>query len=201
VIQKPSLWHIAYGEDLLDTTRSGDSLDSVLPDCAAIYMWKRRLRPPRTALVNATHLLEWCLDLTRTPIGEIRDVSLSHFLHINSLELSGLGLPESKHGDLKQFLQTPKNRLWLAKALDELSIHTPALYVGESGCLPERIAQHIGGQSPFGAKVEESSLLDWASLNLYYCDLGSGTGSKKQRTALEYMITQLTVAGMTARPG
>ena len=153
------------------------------------------------ALADPGAFLDWCTRLAETPIGEVHGVSLSHFLKVNSVQLCGGGLPPVKILGLEKFLTPAPNRLWLSKLLDDLTIQAPALYVGEADRLPDRVTQHIRGETGFGIQVNESDQLDWPILNLYYCDLGTGRVPKDQLTALEYLVALIGIAGMTARPG
>lgn len=146
-------------------------------------------------------LLEWLDGAANVPFGEVRERRLSHYLKVGSLQLSGGGLPDDKRRTFASFLKNSKNRRWVAEFLADLSGHSPALYVGETGRLPMRVLQHLRSETDFGIFIEKSTL-DWSQLRLFYVNLGSASPDEKPtRTALEYLAATLTIAGRTSRPG
>ena len=90
----------------------------------------------------------------------------------------------------------------MQRFLSELAPMSVGLYVGETLNLPSRVKQHLDGETDFGELVSENPMLDWASLDLHYCDLGPPSpDSTEIRKTVEYLTAVMTVAGFTKRPG
>lgn len=91
----------------------------------------------------------------------------------------------------------------MTEYLSELSAHLPALYVGETDNLQQRVKQHIAGDSQFGAQIAAMEELDWRMMSLFYVKVDNQNldFAAAARKSLEYVTTSLTIAGFTSRPG
>lgn len=197
------LWASQPGETLYDALRIDERIDDLIPGKPAVYMWKRTLRPGIVARSDASAFIDWIDKLCSSPYGRIVDTQLNHFLAIQSIELAGRGLSKDKREYLRSFLSEERARRWMAEFLAGLDSHLPSLYVGETGNLVTRVAEHIEGQSNFGKIVNASTQLDWADLTLHYCVVRATdeTASKVARQTLEYLTSTVTVAGFSQRIG
>lgn len=197
----PDTWAHVRGADLQEAFDSG-TLQAELPSVQAIYMWKWSLEALEHELSDPDSALAWLMTLTSIPAGRILGLRLNHFLRIDEAHLGGCGLPPSKVGVFRQFLQKSKNRRWLHRYLRDLAAHAPALYVGETGNLPVRTRSHLAGNTDFGEMVSGSPVLDWSKLDFYYCQLGEASDNSSEfRKSIEYLTAVLTLAGFTSRPG
>lgn len=197
----PGSWQVARGETLLELQQSGE-LRSELPVCSAVYLWKWNLRPRGTDATTPSSISTWISFLLDTPRGDVQDARLGHFLRINSIEITGPQLDQRKKRVLEVFAEKRANRQWLRHYIEDLASHSTTLYTGETGNLPLRIHQHIGGDTDFGKTVTEHPSLAWEALDLHYYNLGEPTsGPTEIRKALEYVTAIITLSGYTRRPG
>ncbi|WP_139363085.1 hypothetical protein [Gordonia sp. IITR100] len=197
------LWASQPGEALYDALRVDEGIDDLIPRTPAVYMWKRTLRPDIVARSDPSAFIEWIDKLCSSPYGQIIDTQLNHFLAVQSIELSGRGLSKDKRGYLRTFLSDERARRWMTEFLAGLDNHLPSLYVGETGNLVTRVAEHIEGQSSFGQIINTSTQLDWRDLTLHYCIVRATDelASKVARQTLEYLTSTVTVAGFSQRIG
>lgn len=207
--QAVARWTRVRGTELTESFDGEQVEDVVVPDAQAIYCWKRNLKPPASALLTAQTLIEWITDRIEAPSALVENRPLAHFAVLERLVLRGAPLSEEKLGELESFLGSKKNRHWMQGFLDDLSSHTPPLYVGESRRLRERVGEHLRGESGFGKKMLDSAV-KWDELDFYFCRLSQGPESsdpqlRKQstahRTMLEMLATSLTIAGYVDRRG
>lgn len=196
-----SFWKTAAGDFLFTLHLDGD-IRSEIPQCEALYLWKRNFRPEGYELHSEAAFIQWLNRILTCPYGETRSVRLTHFLEVGSIKLSGPKLDSDKQRLLHAFIQSPKNRRWLMRYLEAVAVHSPALYVGETGNLQNRVTQHLRAQTDFGTYVDGAEELGWRDLDLHYCRVGDPTeSSSESRKTLEYLTSVLTIAGYTKRPG
>jgi len=201
--QQTSLWHSESGADLLELYNAAEPLSTLLPNCAAVYMWKLALRPGILQKASPDEYVTWLDRLCRIPLGRVADSQLSHYLRVSNIEIRGRGLPEAKKHFFRKFLSPPPARKWMTEYINELSIHLPAIYVGETENLQQRITQHLAGDSQFGAQIRETPELAWDMLKLYFVKVENADAefAAVARRSLEYLTSSLTIAGFTIRPG
>ena len=196
------IWAVAHGVDLVELYDSGQSFESALPATPAVYLWKLNIRASIAESAESLSMTNWLDRLCKLPLGRSHGVRVGHFLTLGDIELRGNGLPPDKKASFQNFLTKPANRRWLLGYLDELSAHMPALYVGETERLPQRVREHVAGASVFGAQVSEDPDLSWEALDLWYAPISAcGEQAVKARRSLEYLSTIMTLAGFTRRPG
>ncbi len=192
-------WELLNAGELVEALDE-QRLDELLEKRSAIYVWKKTLQDSRRILADGQSLIDWIDHLLSTPHSIVNDKHISPHIHFRSIELKSQPATAHARQILRHWAADRKNRHWLNAYLRSLSQHTPALYVGETGNLQRRIAEHLRGQTDFGALVEER--LSWNFLDLYYFDLGNeGPEDSQLRKAIEYITNSITFAGYTKRPG
>ncbi|WP_156752892.1 GIY-YIG nuclease family protein [Mycobacterium sp. 1245801.1] len=201
--QQNHLWQSESGADLLDLYNGAEPLATLLPKCAAVYMWKLALAPGILQKADPDEYTTWLDRLCTIPLGRVADSQLSHYLRLSNVEIRGRGLPEPKKQFFRKFLSPNSARKWMTEYINELSAHLPALYVGETENLQQRITQHLSGESQFGAQVREAPELSWKMLRLYFVRIENRDSefATAARRSLEYLTSSLTIAGFTIRPG
>jgi predicted GIY-YIG superfamily endonuclease len=197
------LWQSESGTELLELFDGGESLGTLLPKCPAVYMWKLSLSPTVLQRSDAEEYTTWLDELCSLPLGRVLDTQISHFLRLSEVEIRGRGLTDEKKNFFRKFLAAGASRRWMTEYIAELSAHLPALYVGETENLQQRITQHIAGDSQFGLQVKSDAALSWRTMQLYYAEIAhkDATFAIAARRSLEYLTSSLTIAGFTTRPG
>jgi hypothetical protein len=205
--RSPIQWTRVRGDELVEGFNGERVEDGLVPEVQALYCWKRAFRAPSGATASAETLLEWIEEIIAEPTAAIEHRELTHYAVLEKLVLRGAPLSEDKAETLRDFLGPPQNRRWMKGFLDSLVEHAPPLYVGQTGRLPHRVAEHMKGESGFGEKVEASGT-NWTDLDLFYLPLGQAratddtqSSSMQKRTALEMLMTSLTIAGFVDRRG
>lgn len=202
-------WHRVRGTELVEAFDGEQVEDIVVPDAQAIYCWKRSLRPPQIALLTAKTLMEWIDTRIAAPSALVENRPLAHFAVLERMVLRGTPLSPDKLAVLETFLSSKANRIWMRGFLDDLTGHTPPLYVGESRRLRERVGEHMRGETGFGQKMLGAHV-GWEELEFFYCQLSAGSEpedpqlqkrAQAQRTMLEMLTTSLTIAGYVDRRG
>jgi hypothetical protein len=195
-------WQLVSGNDLFDLYQSGESLDTLLPQVSAVYMWKLRLMHDDLVAYDPSLTLRHVLRLTTTPQGRTPLAPASHGLMSLGLEVCGHGLTPPQRKTLTKFLAKPANNRWMISYLRDLEQHLPALYVGETGNLPKRVKDHLAALTDFGRSIAKEPRLTWAGLNFFYISLGDATDVENaMRKTIEYFTAVLTVSAFTRRPG
>lgn len=202
---EPSLVSIdgqALSEALIDTNFD------LVPDCQAVYFWRRNLVPPPHVVANANQFAQWIQKEVQIPYAKVNRKSLSHFLALPSFDVGGGVLTEEKIASLTLWLNSVKRRTWTKDFLAQLTELTPPLYVGEAGNLRARVRQHLQGQTDFARTLTEGLRLKWEDVILCYFRLAKAQEGgneedehKNHRTLLELVAARLVVAGCTSRPG
>ncbi|MBE1548132.1 hypothetical protein GGC64_002140 [Mycobacterium sp. OAS707] len=198
-----TLWQSESGAELLDLYNGAEPLSVLLPKSAAVYMWKLSLTPGILQKTDPDEYTTWLDSLCSLPLGRIVDSQLSHYLRLSKVEIRGRGLPEQKKQFFRKFLSPPSARKWMTEYISELSGQLPALYVGETENLQQRVTQHLSGDSQFGAQVREIPELNWNMMRLYFVKIDNKDAdfAAVARRSLEYLTSTLTIAGFTTRPG
>jgi hypothetical protein len=197
-------WNPIQGNELEDAFDRGE-LKEVLPNCQAIYMWRRNLVLPKFILSDQSKLYEWIETSLNIPIAQIVNKELSHYATIESLTIGGLGLSNDKAETLKDMIKKPNNRKFLRDFLRSFGEMVPPLYVGETNTLVRRIKEHLNGDTGLKEVIVDALGLDWKDVDLWYLNLGPSAEntitSKNRRTLLEMMSTRFTIAGWVKRTG
>ena len=79
--------------------------------------------------------------------------------------------------------------------LEEVALHLPALYVGESGNLLRRVREHLHGESQFGSTVAEDPDLSWIDLDLFYWELSEASEKRPAPQSDRISNTAVTIGG------
>lgn len=195
-------WQACKGAVLLNAVESGESLKPYISDGGGVYFWKVRFRPEPWESSDAASMVAWINRLTSGICGRSETRALSHILQIPRVEIRGRGLNLEKSQYLLEFLKSSNSRRWLAEYVESLERFAPTLYVGETGDLQRRAAEHIRHLTDFGLNVQESEELSWEYLNFHYLVLRDfDSKPERLRKSVEYISAALTIAGLTKRPG
>ena len=188
------------GSDLLHAFQSAGRVD-LLPEQAAIYLWKIRVMP-NVARRDGQGLINHIERIAKLPQGRLRNVPLGRGLTIEEFLIGGTGLNERKRADFIELVRTANGATFVWKYLMFLQSQVPAIYVGETGDLPRRIREHIEGSTDFGRTVNSDPVLTWDDLILEVVRMGDvGDDGVPSRRALEYLATLMTISSYTQRPG
>ena len=194
-------WLRVRGEDLVEGYESG-SLADLLPERSAIYLWKRNLRCTSNEMATAESMTAWLARQVQTANGRVDGSRVSHFAYVKEFELRPGELKEERQKLFMDYFKRRNSRRYMARYMKEVATHLPALYVGESGNLLRRVAQHIHGDSQFGTTITEHSDLSWIDLDLFYWELDEADDNDNElRKAIELVTTAVTIGGFTRRPG
>lgn len=202
-----SRWEIVSGADLSDAYERQGTLSDLLPKAAGIYLWRRALQIPRTALTSSLAFTKWLNTAMQTPIAEVRDHRASHFAVIDRLTIRGANLTSTKLRQFHQLMATRKKREWLAGYIRDLSYSTPPLYCGETRNLRQRIREHLAGETGFSQRIQNPDLsLSWSDLDLVFLrldhlQLTDDAQHSELRKLLELLTTAFSVAGYVSRRG
>ena len=199
-------WEFVSGGEIEDTYIRQASLHDLVPDCEAIYLWRRELSAPGSALRDGTAFTRWLDSTMQVPTGEVCGQPLSHFVMLDQLTIQGRGLTPEKRRQLASFTNRPTARRWLARYIRSLSQFSPPLYCGETSDLVQRTRDHVGGETGFGQRVQQNKAPPWRELELAYYVLSDSRNdddlrAKQRRTLLEVVTTSFAVAGYVARRG
>jgi hypothetical protein len=170
----------------------------------AIYLWKRSFRPQVSDLTDSVAFMEWLRRVITAPVAQMEQLRVAHFLTIQGISLSGELTDEKIHW-LSDFTKRRENRDIIVHFLKSLAVQAPALYVGETKNASTRIVEHLEARTLFGTQISESNDLNWSDLEFHYLPVKTSNpespSAKQFRTALELIAANVTIAGMTKRPG
>ena len=199
-------WSKFYATDLKENYEKTGSLTDSIDRTAGVYFWKLRLRPD--CHWGDTHALQEHLErITELPQGRLGRVPLSRGVSIEGLRMGGSGLSTDKLTGLRELCQSSTQARWLIKFLTDLEDRTPALYCGEAGDIPHRLAEHLAGRTGFGREVENDSELEWSDLLVEIISTDSEPSEEKKRSAtahrrsIEHLGTLMTASMFTKRAG
>lgn len=199
-------WHFVPGDELEASLAKQRPLSELLPDCPAIYLWRRSPNVPPHVQSSGKAFADWLDEMMQTPMGEVRNQRLAHFAIIHHLSLQSAGLTDIKKLQLAGPVWTPKRRRWLAEYIRQLRQFSPPLYCGETGNLAARTKDHLSGDTGFGQQVHRDSLLSWSNLELAYHKIDkvqpkTEKEAKEFATLVELITTALAVSGYVSRRG
>jgi hypothetical protein len=201
-------WQRCSARELEQAITQNLSLQGLIDDCQAIYIWRRCLTPPVALLDNPASLCRWIELMTSKPFGLIENKVLTQFATLKNLALGGSGLSSDKVDSLKRYVAKPAGRRFFANFIRELSPFCPPIYVGETNNVRRRVQEHILGLTDLKETVEQKLSLTWTDLDFYYLGLGTleaeGSDSltkKELRTLLEMITSQMIFAACVKRSG
>jgi hypothetical protein len=194
-------WKSYTADQVLDFR---DPVEQLIEPGPAIYLWKRSFRPQVSDLTDSVAFMGWLRRVITAPVAQMEQIRVAHFLTIQGISLSGELTDEKIHW-LSDFTKRPENKELIVHFLKALAVQAPALYVGETKNASKRIVQHLEGETLFGIQINESKDLNWSDLEFHYLPLKTSNpespSAKQFRTALELIAANVTIAGMTKRPG
>ena len=194
-------WTSIDGETLLAELESKGTLKDILPNIAAVYIWRLRLRPS-VNVHDKAGLVQHIRRVAQLPQGRVTDLDMSRSLRLEAMVFGGTGLPEAKIQTLEHMIGSASGARFIWDFLSDLESRIPALYAGESGRLPSRIADHIRGKTGFGYAVGREPVLGWSDLVCEFVRTGEANDDESSnRKALEYLTTILTISNYTQRAG
>ena len=205
----PDEWRVVEGNELEEALRRPKGIEECLDRCQAVYVWRRRLRPPARVLTSRGAFVEWVEQVTAVPVGLIRDVDLTHYARLESLRIGGRGLTTEKRDTLSAWAGVPDVRRKLARFVQSLAAFTPPLYVGETDNTHRRVAEHLAGHTALREALERLKL-EWWDVDFWYWRIGESpandetadpAAAKARRTLLELIATRLALAPFVERPG
>ena len=200
-------WDFVAGADLDNAYVGQSSLSDLVPNCSAIYLWRRAFRVPRPALRSGDAFLAWLDTAMQAPTAEVHDRRLSHFAVVDQLTIRGSGITQTKREQFGDLIARPKAREWLATYIRAASAFSPPLYCGETTHLAQRTREHLSGETGFGQRIQQQNVdAPWADLELAFCRLDSVRLKDEARAAqlrklLEIITTAFSLAGYVSRRG
>jgi hypothetical protein len=193
-------WIKVTGPELLEGLERG--FEGLVPGRSGIYMWKLAVSS-RLPFLSGRSMLDHIDSRCGSPMAKTEG-HLGNFVEIQELTVAGKALPKSKR-DLLQDRANPAMMHWMNSFLGSLEDFTPSLYVGETGQLDTRVAQHLNLDTNFGKKVDQEPALSWVDLDFHYCELedtfGEGDVATQLRRSLEWVATMTSVSGYVERAG
>ena len=177
-----------------------------LPATPGIYIWRRIFVLPEIDDHSLDEVGKFFADQASHPVAVFNSTRIaaaggpttvrSNYLLMQRISV-GAGVVEAE--DLRP--DSIQEALWLsgvaASAMREQ--FGPVLYVGQSKDLRQRIQQHLAGASGLLSRLSDCGL-SFKDVALYYYETPEGT-SDEARLRLEKLLTHLTGAPLTRRPG
>ena len=200
-------WEFVSGADLEDAYVRQIPLSELVPDSAAIYIWRRLLRVPPDALQSSEALMTWLEDAMQAPKAEVHNRRLSHFAVLDQLTIRGAGMTQTKKQQFGPLTSTYKAREWFAKYVQSVSGFSPPLYCGETADLSQRTRDHLSGDTHFGKRITTNTVeATWSDLELGFCNLETlrfrtEERATKLRQLLELVTTAFALSGYVSRRG
>lgn len=200
-------WEFVSGADLEDAYVRQIPLSELVPDSSAIYIWRRLLQVPPSALQSSEALMTWLDDAMQAPNAEVHDRRLSHFAVLDHLTIRGSGITQTKRQQFGPLTSTHKARDWLAKYVQGVGRFSPPLYCGETSDLSQRSRDHLSGDTDFGKRIKNGAVeASWPDLELGFCSLGtlrfpSEERATQLRQLLELVTTAFALSGYVSRRG
>lgn len=177
-----------------------------IPATSGIYIWRRIFVLPdineysldevgKFFADQASHPVA-VFDLTRVaPAGNSTTVR-SNYLRMHQVSV-GAGMVAAE--DLRPASVDEANWISEIAASAMREQFGPVLYVGQSGDLRQRIQQHLAGASGLRRRLTECGL-SFRDVALYFYETPTDA-SDEARLRLEVLLTHLTGAPFTRRPG
>jgi hypothetical protein len=183
------------GLELEERLASG-TLDTIIPSATAgLYVWCRRIAPRPDSLHSARTFVDWIEKACSKPVGFVAG-TLRHMGSV-SLTLGGGALGGDKQSALREWSKVRANREALRGLL--LSIdYSFVVYVGETEDLLDRVVQHLTAKTHFGKRVQDWGH-QWRDFGLRFAPVAGI--SSTERTAIERLISVVTIAPGTSRSG
>ena len=200
-------WEFVSGADVEDAYVRQTPLADLVPDSPAIYIWRRILHVPPSALQSSDALLTWLDDAMQAPNAEVHNRRVSHFAVLDQLTIRGAGMTQTKKRQFGALTSTYKARDWVAKYVQSVSRFSPPLYCGETADLSQRTRDHLSGDTDFGKRITKNTVeATWSDLELGFCSLATlriptEERATKLRQLLELMTTAFSLSGYVSRRG
>lgn len=190
-----------------------------VPATPGIYAWRRIIPRDDNALKSPEEAVRWITHAVQSPIFRGGPIDLTSgasddadskrrrrmrrgFATIESLQIGGGHLPDSKRSHLHNIVKNDRSREYLYRLLRESSDqYGPILYVGsatKTGGLRQRITQHVQERTSF-AKRLKSAGIPLASMRVHVLPLPAVNATTIE--LLEALLTHLLLAPLSVRAG
>ena len=189
-------WLSFSGPELISILESDLNLTGTVPSSPGVYMWKLNPGAGNLSYSKPDGIIDRLKKITTASQGRVE--RNSHHSIRSEVDIAGNGL-QGKQDLLSRLVYQKENAKWLIGIMESLSVHLPSLYVGQSGDLATRIAEHVKGNSDFSDRLIAEGAYSFEDLIVYILVMEGA--SKEVREAIEHVISVITIAGFTKRVG
>lgn len=197
-------WTKVPGDELVDALSNG-TLVEILPQCSALYVWKRRITVPSYALSSDQDFTKWISGVVEQKSGGISSCELAHCVTLHGLTIGGGRLTPEKERTLTWLASKRKARTYIANVVESLTEVAPPIYVGNANNLCVRMKQHLTDATDLSDYLRDTLELDWRDLELNFLLLdkkpAESNDSKKVQEFLELVSQRVLAPIGTKRPG
>ena len=198
------VWKTQDATELVEAIDS-ESLDDLLQDRPAVYLWRRRFSAPSGCISDAKTCESWISEVSSQPLGRVRRKSIAPCLWTEGLQVGGGGLSPDKQNTLEAACAARSQRQVLVNFLEGLSDFTQPMYIGQTNNLKVRVKQHLCGETGLQSYVFDTLGLSWDDIQFRYINLSKSKKMSAEARALQELlelIAQRSLAPFaTERPG
>jgi predicted GIY-YIG superfamily endonuclease len=133
------------------------------------------------------------------PLGEVDGAQVSHSIWVGGIKIRGQQLGGDKALALKEWLKDVANARWMISYLENIYMHMPSLYVGNTRSIVHRVNEHMSGTHGFGSRILKSAELNWSDLSLHWLEMPGA--SKQVLESVEFITQSLSVSAFSKRVG
>ena len=177
-----------------------------IPATAGVYIWRRVFSSPELegrSLDEISKLLatQACLPVAVFDSTRVASSGSSTTVRSNYLLMSRVSVGAGAVDDADLRPSSAQEATWLSDVASTAVTHLfgPVLYVGQSKDLRQRIQQHLSGASGLRRRLTDCGLT-FKDVALYFYETPSEVSGEARRR-LEVLLTHLTGAPLTRRPG
>jgi hypothetical protein len=198
-------WITREGSEL-EEENARSQLDVLVPREPGIYTWRRSTQVLEESARSPKILAREVEKFIRMPIGRINARALAHYIWLDGLLIGGTELPNGRAEELGELFSDQRKRRAFLDIVSAAVEIAPPLYVGETDNLYRRTREHLTGQTQFAERLKAEWNQGPGTLRLSFVSTAEVPAEDEDeartfRTLSELLVSRLTLATLTSRPG
>ena len=180
-------WRKVSGAELIEELDRGN-LKSIVPQCSAVYVWRRELSAPQKAYSDPNYFVDWVNEVVDQVSAVVGPKDISHCVTLSGLVIGGGGLTEDKQKTAEWLSERRKVRRYVLDLIESFNEVMPPIYIGNANSLLDRTGQHLRANTDLFSYLYDELSLDWKDVRLEYLKLSDKPAEREDSKEFQEFV-------------